>query len=350
MLRHPLLLTCIFLTVAELYGGVSNPDISAIGQVSIAATDDNPSSSFKKPTLDLGEVELALDAALNPYLNGAFVLSISKDAFEVEEAYASVIRGLPLNLGLKTGKYRIGFGRLNPAHPHTYPFIRAPRVTDPGAAQLLPGEESFNDIGIQASSLIPVAGSYAVTVSGDILKGDAFHPDTSTNDYGWIARAVNSFVIGDNAATELGISLTRGVNDPSNGTKSMIAGVDLKSKIVVSSTVTATVSGEWIYKDAGHADSTGSVANEKRAGFYAFTDFRFQNHYNAGILYEQYQSPLDAEKIDRGIKPFVGFNLLEESTVLRLAYEYFVPHEGKTINSIELQFLFSMGPHKAHSF
>jgi len=74
-----------------------------------------------------------LDAALNPYLTGAFVLSLGTKSIEIEEAYASVIRGLPLNLGLKAGKYRLGFGRLNPMHPHAYPFISTPRVMDPGS-------------------------------------------------------------------------------------------------------------------------------------------------------------------------------------------------------------------------
>jgi hypothetical protein len=350
MKRTLLCIQFIFLLQTFLLAGVTNPDISAIGQVSLASTDDNASASPKKLTLGLGEAELALDAALNPYLNGAFVFSLGKDAFEIEEAYASVIRGLPLNLGLKAGKYRIGFGRLNPAHPHTYPFICAPRVMDPGIAKLLPGEESFNDIAMQASSLVPIAGNYAVAVSGDLLQGNSFHPDTSTADFGWVARIVNSFIIADNAPTEFGLSFTQGVNDPANKTKSGIAGADLKTKVVVSPIVNATLAGEIIYKFADHADSAGAITHEKRTGLYAYTDFRFQNHYNAGILYEQFQSPDGAKKNDRGIKPFIGFSLLEESTILRLAYEYFIPHEGNAINSIELQFLFSMGPHKTHLF
>jgi hypothetical protein len=344
------LIILLFLLQTNVHPGVTNPDISAIGQVSLACTDDEASASPKKPTLGLGEVELVLDAALNPYLSGAFVLSLGKEGIEIEEAYASVIRGLPFNLGLKAGKYRIGFGRFNPVHPHTYPFIRAPRVMDPGAARLLPGEESFNDIGVQVSSLLPVTGSYAVLISGDLLQGDSFHPDTITADFGGIVRVVNSFIIADNAPAEIGLSLTQGVNDPGNKTRGTIAGVDLKTKIVLSPTINITAAGEIVYKYAEHADSMRVIMHEKRTGFYAYTDFRFRNHYNAGILYEQYQSPDDADKIERGIKPFIGFNLLEESTILRLAYEYFIPHEGKAVNTVELQFLFSMGPHKAHLF
>jgi hypothetical protein len=332
------------------YGGVTNPDISAIGQVIGKYTDDTASAFPKKPTLELGEVEIMLDAALNPYLTGAFVLSLGTKSIEIEEAYASVIRGLPLNLGLKAGKYRLGFGRLNPMHPHAYPFISTPRVMDPGIAKLLPGDESFNDVAVQASTLIPVAGSYAISISADLLQGDSFHPDTVTANFGGLARLVNSFVVADVAPSEIGFSLTQGTNDPRQGTKTLVAGADVKTKLTLSPIVNAIVQGEVLYKNTGHKDSLGVFTTESRMGFYAFADFRFQAHYNAGILYEQYQSPLNAAQTDRGIKPFVGFAVLEESTIVRLAYEYFMPPAAKASNTVELQFLYSMGPHKAHLF
>ena len=344
------LLVLFLLASGKTFGGVTNPDISAIGQVSLAYTDDSASPSPEKPTIGLGEVELVLDAALNPYLNGTFVFSIAEKGFEIEETYASVIRGLPFGIGLKAGKYRCGFGKINPAHPHAYPFIRTPRVMDPAAAQLLPGEESFNEVGVQGSELIAVSDNFATTISVDLLQGNSFHPDTSTADFGWLARVANSFLVGDKAPSEIGISLTQGTNDPAAKTKSLVAGGDLKTKVALSTIVTATLQGEMIYKAAAHSDSLHIVSHENRWGFYAFTDFHFVNHYNAGILYEQYQSPQDGKQIDRGIKPFIGFNLLEESTILRLAYEYFMPHQGRAVNSVELQFLYSMGPHKAHRF
>jgi len=340
----------VSLLMFHAYGGVTNPDISAIGQVIGKYTDDSSSSFPKKPTLELGEVELNLDAALNPYLNGAFVLSLGTKSIEIEEAYASVIRGLPLNLGLKAGKYRLGFGRLNPSHPHAYPFISTPRVMDPGIARLLPGEESFNDVAVEASTLVSVVGSWAILASGDLLQGDSFHPDTMTANFGWLARIDNSFVVADVAPSAIGFSLTQGTNDPAQRTKTMVAGADVKTKIALSPTVSAMAQAEVVYKHADHRDSVGSAGTENRVGFYVFTNFLFQAHYNAGVLYEQYQSPDDATKTDRGIKPFVGFAVLEESTILRLAYEYFVPHAGAASSTVELQFLFSMGPHKAHLF
>ena len=334
------------------YGGVVNPDISAIGQVIGKYTDDSASGVAKKPTLELGEVEMMLDAALNPYVNGAFVFSLGQESFEIEEAYASVIRGLPWNLGIKAGKYRLGFGRLNPTHPHAYPFISTPHVMDPAIAKLLPGTESFNDVAIQASSLIPVGDNYSLLISGDLLQGNSFHPDTTVNtaDFGGLARIDNSFLVADNIPSSVGFSFTRGTSSPAANTKNIVIGVDAKTKLTLSPTIVMTVQGEYIYKFGDEADSLLAVSKDHRAGFYGFADAHFQNHYNAGVLYEQYQSPGSAGVIERGIKPFIGFNLLEESTILRLVYEYFTPSQTGASNTVELQFLFSMGPHKAHLF
>ena len=61
-----LLLISLLLLFIKSYSGVTNPDISAIGQVIGKYTDDSASGLAKKPSLELGEVEMMLDAALNP--------------------------------------------------------------------------------------------------------------------------------------------------------------------------------------------------------------------------------------------------------------------------------------------
>ena len=41
---------------------------------------------------------------------------------------------------------------------------------------------------------------------------------------------------------------------------------------------------------------------------------------------------------------------MEETTLLRLTFEHFVPHLGPSVNTVGGQILFSMGPHKPHAF
>jgi hypothetical protein len=338
-----------FVIIAEISAGVTNPDISAIGQVYGTYTDDSLSKEYKKPALSLGEVELQLDAALNPYFNGVFVLSIDKEGIDVEEAYATMVRGLPFNLALKAGKFRLDFGKLNPAHPHAYPFIRTPRVLDPQRAKLLPGGESFDETAVQASTLIPVTDNWSALLSVDALQGNSFHPDSQGNAPAWLAHLANSFIV-DPASIDVGLSATRGVSDIPHNTYTTLLGADAKAKIPCSPLLALTVAGEFLYKMGDLPDSLGAIRHDERGGFYGYANAQYRTHYNAGLLYEQYQDPAKPADIDRAIKPFAGFAVLEESTIVRLSYEYFVAGASKANNTVELQLLFAMGPHKAHQF
>jgi hypothetical protein len=332
------------------YAGVVNPDISAIGQVFGTYTDDTLALARNKCALSLGETELNIDAALNPYFKGAFVLSVDgKGGIDVEEAYAVMVRGLPLNFALKAGKYRLNFGKLNQVHPHAYPFLRAPRVLAPDAAKLLPGEESFNDIAVEASTLIPVVGSWAITASGDALEGGSFHPEEPAIAHAWLAHVSNSF-FADPAACDIGASITQGTNNVAANTETMVLGIDAKTKITWSPMYALTVGSEYLYKSSEIADTSGAKSRDDRYGFYVYANTQFFTRYNAGVLFEQYQNPDDHRAIDRAIKPFVGFSVLEESTLLRASYEYLISANSQKTSTVELQLLFSMGPHKAHQF
>ncbi|HAJ79486.1 MAG TPA: hypothetical protein DCO75_06905 [Fibrobacteres bacterium] len=355
-IRYTVYMFYFFLVIASvrpLSAGVVNPDISAIGQVFGTYTDDSLAESPlqpKKGCLSLGETELNLDAALNPYFMGAFVLSIDNEGgVEVEEAYASMIRGLPWNIALKAGKYRLNFGKLNQAHPHAYPFLRTPRVLSPDIAKLIPGDESFNDVAAEASTLISVAGSWAIIPSVDFLEGNSFHSEDQGISHAWLAHVSNSFMLGT-AECDVGVSATQGVNNISTNTKTAVLGLDAKAKIPGTAIYSMTIGSEYIYKLSDEIDTEGTKYHDNRYGFYAYIDNRFYTRYNAGVLYEQYQNPDDRSGVDRAIKPFVGFAVLEESTLLRASYEYFMSGNSQKTNTVELQLLFSMGPHKAHQF
>jgi hypothetical protein len=60
--------------------------------------------------------------------------------------------------------------------------------------------------------------------------------------------------------------------------------------------------------------------------------------------------PKDAARVDRAVRVFAGYTMLEESTLLRFAYEYFMPEGEIAVNGVSAQILYSMGPHKAHKF
>jgi hypothetical protein len=327
--------------------GVVNPDLSAIGQVRAGLSDDPGSPDEGDPTLALGESEIILDAYVNPFVRGRFTIAAGEEGFEMEEAFAEALRGLPWGLALKAGKYRLGFGKLNPVHPHAYPFLEPPR----GWVSLMPGgEEGFNETAVQASILLPMPGDWASTLSADVLQGSSFHPDDEQTRLGWMGRWSNSFLLGERGAWEAGISGATGTDNAERDSRAYLVGADGKFKFHISGTSHVTLQGEALYRYSHGADTAAPAAAEDRWGMHAFGDWRFLTRYNAGLLYEQWDKEGDNSMTDRAVKVFTGFSVLEESTLLRLAYEYFMPDGGDGVNTLSLQFLYSMGPHKAHQF
>ncbi len=329
-----------------LRAGVINPDISVIGQLLYKYHDDKAAPDARKPTLDLGETELVFESYLNPYARGTFVFTVGGEGLGTEEAYIDVIKGLPDGLALRGGKYRLGFGKLNPVHPHVYSFIDAPRVMK----AMLPGEDGFNDIGTRASYFLPFSWSSDVTV--DALKGAAFHPDETESKGGWVAHWNNSLLLGDVTPLDIGVSATQGTNNVLWGTKTAVYGADIKTKIPFSSLTNLTLQGEYFYNNSSVVvdTTTGDTSHMGRQGFYAFADLRFKQRWNAGVIYDQYNPVENKNLTNSAIKGFLGYSLLEETTLLRLTCERFKPENNPAVHTVMLQVLFSMGPHKAHQF
>jgi hypothetical protein len=108
------------------------------------------------------EVEIAAQAAIDPYLEGAIFLTIPNlDGLEVEEGYL-VTTSLPGNLQIKAGTFRSQFSRNNSQHLHVQNFTRRPLFT-----ALLLGVDGLRGPGLQASVLLPLPW-YAT------LYGEAF--------------------------------------------------------------------------------------------------------------------------------------------------------------------------------
>jgi hypothetical protein len=87
-------LFCCFAFAPSALAGVSNPDISVIGQPWLRWTDAAGDPARKRLTLDPGETEFIFDGALNPYARGTFVVAFGDEGASVEELLPFT-RGLP---------------------------------------------------------------------------------------------------------------------------------------------------------------------------------------------------------------------------------------------------------------
>lgn len=362
-----------------VHAGVVNPDISVIGQPVLRWTDAIGDPAAKRLVLDPGETELVLDAPLNPYARGNVTLSFADGAVDVEEAYFQMLRGLPAGLAVRGGKYRVGFGKLNPAHPHAYPFAGRPHVL----TAYLPGAEAFNETGLQLSEQFALPHDIALTVSGDWLQGNSFRipraPTGAANDPFRVSTTVgdgdraleprpaglgrvSAFVpIGERSGLELGSSFTQGTNNVAAAARTALLGGDAKLKYWTSANAYLLVQAEELSlsrEDAGW-DSAGSSYARTRvtpSGGYAFLDFNFNPRYDAGVSFESYQDPAAGNATGSAFGAFAGLALMEETTSFRIGWERFTPAAPAgtptpvAVNTVTLRVLYSMGPHKAHQF
>ncbi len=356
--------------------GVVNPDISVIGQPVASWTDAPNDPARKRVALDVGETELAFDSALNPFARGLIIVSLANGQANIEEAYFTMDRGLPAGLVLKGGKYRVGFGKLNPAHPHAYPFNDRFHVL----AAYLPGDDSFNETGVQLSERLPAPGDVALTASVDALQGDGFRITRTTTgalndpllgasgDRAGEPRTaalgrLSAFVpIGDRSGLELGTSATQGTNNVAAAARTTLLGGDAKLKLWTSDTSNLLVQGEVLRlaRDEAGWDSTAVAYTTRRitpAGGYLFANFTWRTRWNAGLSYERYRTTDALAVTNQAVGAFTGLALMEETTLFRLSVERLLPgsvagtrSSPAAVNTVRLGVIYSMGPHKAHQF
>lgn len=359
-------LACLSAPAAR--AGVTNPDISVIGQPFFSLTDDPSSANRKRPALDPGEAEVVFDAYLNPYARGTFVISFGDEGAGVEEGYFSLERGLPGALALKGGKYRGGFGKLNPQHPHVVPFAERFAVL----STYLPGEESFNETGLSLSRRFPIVGDFSVNASLDWLQGDSFRvareatedaadppalggdDDAGQTRAAWLGRLAGSTLVGDQSALEFGLSATGGTNNVAAHARTRVIGADVKAKLWNSPNSYVVLQGEFMVlnrDDAAWSPETGyTTTTVKPVGGYVYADYNFGLRYNVGASWERFQQPTADKPWDQSIGAFVGYSLMEETTAFRADWRRTMPDGGDAYHAFTVRAIFSMGPHKAHQF
>jgi hypothetical protein len=358
--------------------GVSNPNLSIIGQPFLRLTDDAADLDHDRLRLDPGETEILVEDYLNPYARGLFTFALAEEGLELEEGYFAITRGLPLGLNLKGGKYRAEFGKLNAQHPHAYPFAERFRAL----AAYLPGEEALNEMGLQLSARLPAPGELSLVAAVDWLQGDSFRrerepsedpedplvllaaedPDLAGESHAAVLGRLAAFAMtGERSGLELGLSAARGTNNVAAGTATTVLGADLKAKLWSSPRSYLLLQAEALRlerEDAGWDPDTDRYTQETVTpwGGYLYADYNFALRWNAGASYERYQQDGAEPAWDSAFGLFAGFAVMEESTVFRLGWERFqagapaATEAPDAINTLTLRVIYSMGPHKAHQF
>jgi hypothetical protein len=366
---------CLGLAVSTVRAQTTvNPDISVIPRFLLESNDGERLGEgirrFSRPELSFQELEVAISSYLNPFARADVFLTLPGPDLEtaklgVEEVYVTVVRGLPLDLNVRLGKYRVEFGKLNTQHPHAWPFITQPLVHE----RFL-GEEGLNDLGISASALLPTGDLYT-RLTMDLLRGNGVAEATGIGDtsgarpfYAVSGRLMTFVPVGDAGDLELGISGYTGIHDPYARDRFWYFNADAKYKYKPDSYTSLELQGEFLLntrtaeRDRALAPFTGPGGMPVRtsitsSGLYVFADYQFMKVYSIGARYDWTQSPYSTDDRAHAVALFAGFYPVEETLGLRLEARHMsttTPEAPTPVNSIALQVLFSLGPHKAHPF
>jgi len=373
-----------------------NPDISAIGTFNTFTNFIKDTPEYGKLNFDIPEFELFVDGYLNPYARATFNVAFHEGEFHAEEIYAQVVRGLPLDVQIKAGKYLLGFGKINTVHPHAWSFIYRPLYH-----QIYFGDEGLNDIGADLSFILPTGDVYTALELG-IFKGDALtnehhHEDghDSEEEEGhyemdrgnspiFVGRLGSFISLGDFSNIEIGLSGSYGVHSktdfyssddstarPSNSSLNYFyGGLDFKYKYRPDSYTSFAVQGEalWNRRNVLRKDDFGLDVQENINTFGAFIylDYQFNKIFSVGSKYDFTYGIIgdepnfntlasDDQNMTSGIEGWLGYYPFEETLALRLGVQYLMfnyadgsERDGET--TINLQLIFSLGPHKAHPF
>ncbi len=99
-----------------------NPAMAVIGNF-LATAGRNPVE--ERPSLEMHESEISLQAIVDPYARADFFVAISNEGVELEEGFITFTH-LPADFLVKVGKFKAQFGKVNTLHAHVLPWADVP--------------------------------------------------------------------------------------------------------------------------------------------------------------------------------------------------------------------------------
>jgi hypothetical protein len=252
------------------------PDISAIGSFAGAydtldiAQLSPRSGSYGEPhklTPIFQELELALQAVVDPYARADIFISFTPGGASVEEAYLTTL-SLPAGFQVRAGTFFSPFGRLNQQHPHVWDFADAPLAMD----RLL-SVEQLKGPGVDVAWLAPLSWFAELHLSGQTTK-PAFEPNELRT---LVARLQQFFDLASGTTLGIGVSGAT-VETPAAGSSDLLGGADVFLKIrPVQGRAYLVVQGELFGRRL-----TGTSDAYSRAGGYLQTVYRSNPYWAFG--------------------------------------------------------------------
>lgn len=349
-----------------------------------------------KRGFSLGESELNLSANIDPYFRGSFTAALTpENEVEVEEAFFQTL-GLSNGLTLKGGRFFSGVGYLNEIHQHAWDFVDAPLVYQSFLGTGARG--NYSDDGLQLKWIAPT--DLFIELGAEAGRGKNF-PGSDRNKNGIGSAALFAHVggdIGTNYFYRTGVSYlwtsprdrqfndldsagNAVVNSFSGDSRLWIADFILKWAPNGNATVTNfKVQGEYLRRiETGTLDfdmnSTGVLGmpvaggySSNQSGWYLQGVYQFAPRWRVGLRHDQLQAgTVNIAQVLNGTLTPQDFPTLLGHTPRRntLMFDY-SPSEFSRIrlqfardesrpdgvkdDQLLLQYIYSLGAHRAHKF
>ena len=323
------------------------PDISAIASFSAAydtydvgARSPARGELFgrrQQPTFIFQEIELGLQAVVDPYFRADAFIAFTADGVDVEEAYATSL-SLPAGLQLRAGKFFSPFGRMNQQHPHTWEFFDPPL-----ARGRLLAEETLSGPGAVISWLVPTPWFLQLELAAQTIAPT----EEDTGELTGVGRVLQYFSLSDVTTLGVGASAARR-NEGRPGAFRDLGGVDLYLRYrPLEGRSYVSLQGE-VY--ARRFRSVPGVSEKPDHAWWAQAYWRASAFLGAGLRYEE--APAAGESApgrERRLASVVNWYPSEFSRVGAQLSQAWQPH-GRNGQEVLVHFEYGIGAHGAHPF
>ena len=313
-----------------------NPEISATGDVQFSAQSD-----VEGLDLQLAEVEVALQATLDPYSYTKIFLTWGEDEIGVEEAYI-YWTGLPGKVRADVGKYRMAVGDLNRWHRHALPETNYPLVY-----QSYLGPDGLSGVGAGLYTIVPVSiakGTSELYLQGAAIESEALN-DLS-NQPAILGRLQNFWQLSRSTYMQLGFTGIAAQNGDSNLSSNLL-GVDFRFTVRPPEAGTRK---DLTFRTEGYRlQRLSDAPTTTRYGMYSDLTWRLSQRWVVGGRYDYVEAPFGPEDNLWRVTGVVTW-WQSEFVYLRLqAFRNDLESTGP-IDNLTLQVVWALGPHKHETY
>ncbi|MBA2565051.1 MAG: hypothetical protein H0V09_06470 [Gemmatimonadetes bacterium] len=348
-----------------------NPDLSVIGDF-LADLSPEESTLEEGDRFAVREVELGLQAVVDPYFRGDFFVALKGDEIELEEGYLSTL-ALPHGLQVKAGRFHLPYGKVNLTHRPEIRTVEYPRVI-----QEFFGDDGLASTGLWVSKLLSPLGFYqeiiavvgndlgegiggaesggpaeagGAEVGGAQAGGDAEQAGgkdllEDLGDRLFLGHLRNYADLTEAANVEVGVSAATGTRDPvpSDSERLTFYGLDLTYRwrpAAMALYRSLVLQAEATWRD-------GEAATE--FGAFAFGQWQVGRRWYVGARYDYVEQPeTEGAERENGISGYLTI-FPSEFSLFRLGYEHRALSAGDDIDRVLLQASVTLGPHRPHPF